>query len=75
MIVFYIVNSGVPAGGTNKGHIAIWKNNLFKPDDPWDLQSPCEVEGSVQSIEVSYAWGCFITCFQFEVVLEVVPCT
>ncbi|XP_066914160.1 intraflagellar transport protein 140 homolog isoform X1 [Clytia hemisphaerica] len=49
----YNAKKGVLAGGTNKGHIAIWKNNLFKPDDPWDLQSPCEVEGGVQSIE----WG------------------
>jgi len=44
--------TGVLAGGTSKGHVAVWKYNPTRSDDPWDLQAPCEVDGDVQCIEV-----------------------
>ena len=46
---------GILAGGTNKGHIAFWKYNPSRPDEPWDLQSPSEVDGCVQCIKVCYS--------------------
>ncbi|XP_065658866.1 intraflagellar transport protein 140 homolog [Hydra vulgaris] len=45
---------GTLAGGTDQGHVALWKYNSLKNDDQlWVLQPPSDVVGSVTHLE----WG------------------
>lgn len=50
----YNHKQGILAGGTNSGHVAMWKYNPSKSDDhPWELQPPSEMEGNISQLE----WG------------------
>ncbi|XP_065660084.1 intraflagellar transport protein 140 homolog isoform X3 [Hydra vulgaris] len=47
-------SQGTLAGGTDQGHVALWKYNSLKNDDQlWVLQPPSDVVGSVTHLE----WG------------------
>lgn len=60
---------GILAGGTNSGHVAMWKYNPSKSDDhPWELQPPSEMEGNISQLEVAmfpffYKYQFFVSIF------------
>ena len=50
--------SGVLAGGTGSGHVAMWKYSSLasaktEPEDRWKLQPPSSVQGSISRLVVS----------------------
>ncbi|XP_059152845.1 intraflagellar transport protein 140 homolog [Physella acuta] len=63
MCLAYNKESGVLAGGTNLGNIALWKfsavagSRKLEGDEKWKLQPPATVEGPVRQIEWSSTKG------------------
>jgi len=52
--IAYSQQKGILAGGTNKGHVAMWKYNILQSDEqPWELQPPSSIEGEAESLK----WG------------------
>ena len=66
--LFLVCASELLAGGTDTGHIAVWKyapslgaaGNKQEPEDRWKLQPPSVVSGPVSDLAVSLS--SFITC-------------
>ncbi|GFO12432.1 intraflagellar transport protein 140 homolog, partial [Plakobranchus ocellatus] len=63
MCLAYNSGTGVLAGGTNMGNVALWKYTPPLPgrkvdgDEKWRLQAPATVEGPVRQIEWSHSKG------------------
>ena len=60
MCLAYNRGTGVLAGGTNMGNVALWKytppiaGRKIDGDEKWRLQAPATVEGPVRQIKVSF---------------------
>ncbi|GFS01827.1 intraflagellar transport protein 140 homolog [Elysia marginata] len=63
MCLAYNSGTGVLAGGTNMGNVALWKytppaaGRKIDGDEKWRLQAPATVEGPVRQIEWSHSKG------------------